>query len=117
MSKFDEFFKFKVEEILQVSAQNGRGLILVQVVERMIQECPGGVQFHYTCRIHHEDSLGINYVKFNEIELKEYDSEVVNAEAEKIQKETYKAMARLRKMAREEVDKEGDSGDEENGTN
>lgn len=42
-----------------------------KIVERLLQECPGGIQRHYTCKgfsrfgMVHKD-----YVKFNEIELK-----------------------------------------------
>ena len=40
----------------------------LQIVERMYQECPGGVQLHYTCRPYGMISPE-QYVRFNEIEL------------------------------------------------
>ena len=39
-----------------------------QIVERMYQECPGGVQLHYLCRPHGMISTE-QYVRLNEIEL------------------------------------------------
>ena len=39
-----------------------------QIVERMYQECPGGVQLHYLCRP--QGFLGSKeYIRLNEIEL------------------------------------------------
>lgn len=46
----------------------------LHIVERLYQECPGGVQRHYDCRP--MSSKGIphmKYIRFNEIELKSYE--------------------------------------------
>jgi hypothetical protein len=40
------------------------------IVERHLQECPGGVQKHYTCRgVSRGGSVTKDYFRFNEIEL------------------------------------------------
>lgn len=40
------------------------------IIERMAQECPGGVQKHYVCRgVSRNGSVTKEFFKFNEIEL------------------------------------------------
>ena len=50
--------------------------LILQVIERLAQECPGGVQRHYFCRVHVPDRdlpwlihASRELTKFNEIEL------------------------------------------------
>jgi hypothetical protein len=81
-----EHFRFKVGEFVQssfVSVQRDKlkrssSDILrdtFQIVERLYQECPGGVQLHYLVR-----PIGFlggdrNYVRYNEIELAPLEQE------------------------------------------
>jgi len=44
--------------------------IRYHIVERLYQECPGGVQRHYICRPNMIDGgIGREYIRMNEIEL------------------------------------------------
>lgn len=81
-----EHFKFAVGEFVQSSyvavqrdvlMRSQRNTIrdVFQIVERLYQECPGGVQLHYLVR-----PIGLlggdrNYVRYNEIELIALDAE------------------------------------------
>jgi hypothetical protein len=71
-----EHFRFKVGQFvrssfcLAVEDKNQSLRDLFQIVERIYQECPGGVQLHYTCRPHGLLSSK-DYIRFNEIELTE----------------------------------------------
>lgn len=76
-------FKFKIGQFVQhvgklTHAKKGRDFgwaigaapVRFLVVERVLQECPGGIQRHYTCRAvfadgHIKDSL----FQMNEVEL------------------------------------------------
>jgi hypothetical protein len=77
-------FKFEVGEFVQSSYVNVQRDMkakhihkeVFQVVERLYQECPGGVQLHYLCR---PQAMIFNggqrdYVRLNEIELDKLDS-------------------------------------------
>lgn len=49
--QLDALFKFKIGDVLQMAhtpyrARSSR----LHVVERLLQQCPGGVQLHYRCR-------------------------------------------------------------------
>ena len=81
-----EHFKFKVGDFVQpVSVTLGfgkrrpffskdRGTPAMQIIERLYQECPGGVQLHYKVRAYFGEAAG--YAReidtFNEIELVPY---------------------------------------------
>lgn len=71
-----EHFKFDVGQFVRSSfcaldEQRSNSDILrdtYQIVERMYQECPGGVQLHYLCRP--QGFLASKeYIRLNEIEL------------------------------------------------
>jgi hypothetical protein len=64
-----EHFKFELGQFVQLKIHDGMGSARkCQVIERLVQECPGGVQLHYKCR------MGTNAVVNDclEIELEEY---------------------------------------------
>lgn len=77
--KDDYGFKFKIgENVTTVFYKEtekkeffGRRNVTGFIVERMLQECPGGIQRHYLCRLSSSDGgdCGKDYVRFNEIEL------------------------------------------------
>ena len=68
--KLDEFFKFKIgETVVHVSNAKEKPVVLF-IVNRQIEQCPGGVQLHYICRHIDEGFISIQYIKCNEIELK-----------------------------------------------
>lgn len=52
-----------------------RGTPVMQVIERVYQECPGGVQLHYKVRGYFGEAAGYarDIDTFNEIELVAYD--------------------------------------------
>ena len=75
-----EHFKFSVGQFVQSSyvavqketMKRSSSEILrdtFQIVERIYQECPGGVQLHYVVRPMGFLSNGREYLKYNEIEL------------------------------------------------
>lgn len=92
-------FKFKVGDMVMTKVEatlfrgdvslNGRrlfgsseGLAIgvprpMLITQRMMEECPGGVQYHYTARpwVFEDRRLQLNStpVRFNEVELEEYD--------------------------------------------
>lgn len=57
----------------------GRGYFSEQrwfIIERHLQECPGGVQKHYTCRgVSRGGVVTKDYFRFNEIELSTVNKE------------------------------------------
>ncbi|MEE9581063.1 MAG: hypothetical protein V3V74_07100 [Nitrosomonadaceae bacterium] len=113
MSKLDEFFKFKVGQTLKVKNPTKKGLFVVHVVERMTQECPGGIQLHYTGRVLSEESMQNQYIRFNEIELEEYDPKVEAEKETEIQFLNYKERAKLRLRAEKAAKKEIEEDDKE----
>ena len=62
-----EHFKFELGQIVQqrINAEHDRRKMII--MERLVQECPGGVQIHYKCRPQRE--MPQNYL---ENELEEY---------------------------------------------
>ena len=91
----DKFFKFKLGEIVQCMGgfhklENkdfpGDWSIKrckLQIVERSIQNCPGGYQIHYSVRHHMVDSFGTKYIQFNEIELEPWSDDVLKSKKKK----------------------------------
>jgi len=79
----DYGFKFKVGDTVRFKclrltkesralAKRPKGMVL----ERLLQECPGGIQRHYELRIFHDsgyDSAIGSIHRFNEIELEKYE--------------------------------------------
>ncbi len=72
-----EHFKFEVGQFVRSSfcelnddKRNSSEILrdTYQIVERMYQECPGGVQLHYLCRPQGFLSSK-EYIRLNEIEL------------------------------------------------
>jgi len=112
--KLDEFFKFKIGETVRhivnkKQDDEGKGHVLF-IAGRTIEQCPGGEQFHYNCRVVNDNGIGTNQVIFNEVELIEFD-EIKDAELLTIS--IYENFKRLEKMklralkaAREEFAKE-----------
>ncbi len=86
MEDIDALFKFKVGQIVQSvftpDSQEekekipwARSFQSYQIIERLLQECSGGVQKHYLCRGGAADgSLTKDYIRLNELELKEKNS-------------------------------------------
>jgi hypothetical protein len=79
-----EHFKFSVGEFVQPASvklsfgkkksplfSKERGTPAFQIVERLYQECPGGVQLHYKVRPYFGEAAGYgrDIDTFNEIEL------------------------------------------------
>ncbi len=68
-----EHFKFSVGQFVvssfcAVNPKRRNEALTYQIIERMYQECPGGVQLHYLCRsseVFNREQL----VRYNEIEL------------------------------------------------
>jgi hypothetical protein len=88
MSKLDEVFKFKIGDRIKLIA-HGEGYDAdgnrhmpqaLNVVERLAQECPGGIQLHYLCRVVSMDMaykiMRLNFsspvFQINEIEVEAY---------------------------------------------
>ena len=86
MKPIYDHFRFQVGEFVQSSfvtvqrdkLKRSSSDILrdtFQIVERIYQECPGGVQLHYTVRPISFLGGDRNYVRFNEIELAPLEQE------------------------------------------
>lgn len=79
VSTSDDFgFKFQINEIVRFKfLKNDQGSKFMKrpkglVLERLLQECPGGVQRHYDLRMFNDDGydVGVGTIhRFNEIEL------------------------------------------------
>lgn len=81
----DSGFAFKIGDVLRFKSVGeyihvrGRrdalpkGSLLLFVLERRLQECPGGVQRHYVCRMHKAGAFEVGVVAdatvFNEVEV------------------------------------------------
>ena len=64
--KYDHF-KFEIGDFVQHVVSRGRESRKMQIIERWYQECPGGVQLHYSCRAYQ-----CNSARFIEIEIEPY---------------------------------------------
>ena len=91
MSKLDEFFKFKIGDVVRPIIQrpgyhaDGRKVSpqFMQICERHLQECYGGIQAFYDCRVHTITTdngfldttyaFHLPYIKLSEPELVAYD--------------------------------------------
>ena len=62
-----EHFKFKIGDFVQQKVSADHQSRKMQVIERMYQECPGGVQLHALCR-----QIGGASIRFIECELEPY---------------------------------------------
>jgi len=67
-----EHFKFNLGDFVQPKILDGTTNInrKMQIVERMVQECPGGIQLHYKCRC--AGMIG-GVVDFLEIEIEPFE--------------------------------------------
>lgn len=113
MSKLDEFFKYKIGDTLKVKSYPKIGLFLIHIVERSTQECPGGIQFHYTGRVISTGSIQNDWVRFNEIELEEYDAKKYAQEEFEREHVEYKKSQEMRKEIRAEMKKREQEEDDE----
>jgi len=119
MSKFDEFYKFNITETVKSKVQRPDGCPnLLHVVSRTMDECPGGVQFHYHCRQHFIDlGVSVKLVPFNEIELEACDFEEelrLHAEREvKRERDNYRVLRKMRMEVDEQLKAEKDKLKEE----
>ena len=80
MSKLDEIFEHKITDIIRpIHRMDDESSIFLSVVHRMLEECPGGVQYHYYCRALSDSGVGNNIIKFNgaEVEACDMKSEMV----------------------------------------
>jgi len=112
VSKLDEFFKFEIDQTVQVKNKIKDDLYLVHIVGRWLEECPGGMQVHYSGRTLHDDGMSHNGIRFNEIELEEYDPKVEKEKEAELQFQNYKELSKMRLRAKEaakkEIEEEGD---------
>lgn len=82
MSPLDQFFKFAVGSFVRLAGASTfkgdgpRGWLRadkeqrMQIIERTLQECPGGMQRHYACRVFSAEGHVVDRIfSFNEIEL------------------------------------------------
>jgi len=83
MSKIDEVFEYKMGEIIKYVSPL-KGTTFLKVVGRELDECPGGVQYHYVCRPLHENGIAIQKIKVNSMEVTWCD---LDAELKKIAEE------------------------------
>jgi len=117
MSKLDGFFKFKVNEVVKSSVMRlGEKMPYFQIVERLIQECPGGIQYHYKCRHLFDDGgISTNYIQLNEIEVQACDLEEDIKAFDKAQVEreftNYRELERMKFKFRKELRKEAKAED------
>ena len=70
-----EHFKFQIGQLVQQRVSAGFDCRMMIVIERVYQQCPGGVQLHYKCRPHREIVQ-----QFLELELEEYVPDKVMAD-------------------------------------
>jgi len=121
MSKHDDLFKFKIGQDLKSHHKTDRMPVMVSVVSREFEECPGGVQFHYHCRHIGENGISTNLIKFNEIELEacNFQKELEKFHAIDMEKEKeieiahQKMRADVRKMLKEAEESKADDSTKE----
>lgn len=58
--------KYEIGDTLCHKADHGHRLF---VVSRLTEECPGGTQCHYHCRVFSEAGMTLTISKYNEVEL------------------------------------------------
>jgi hypothetical protein len=73
MSELDKYFKHKINSTVKFTYRLNDKPTVMHIVSRELEECPGGIQYHYYCRQHTEDGYGTQLVKFNEVELEACD--------------------------------------------
>lgn len=109
--KLDEFFKFKIGDTVKhvgrdVRVDDPTRFEMLFVAQRLIDQCPGGEQYFYTCRVLTEKGMGSDYIRFNEIELVEFDQA---AESDLMKKAVYdnlKELERFKFKIEQEIKKE-----------
>lgn len=72
-NEVDKFFKFKIGDRVRHIARTSEfmeGKVEdIFIVQRMLEQCPGGIQLHYTCRALGDEGMATNLIRFNEVEL------------------------------------------------
>lgn len=74
MRNLDEYFDFKMGDFVEhrlSRAIQGNGAVIGTVVTRWLEECPGGIQQHYTLSVAVKDDncIRLASVRFNEVDL------------------------------------------------
>ena len=106
MGPFYEHFEFKIGDFVQQKISADHQARKMQVIERMYQECPGGVQLHALCR-----QIGGTSIRFIECELEPYvqnAAELQQAKWDSIDIEMRARRAEERRKASEETQPEGE---------
>jgi len=73
MSDFDNIFKHKIGSTVKSVVSMGKAPTCMQVVSRVLEECPGGAQYHYHCRQYTTDGYSTQLLKFNDVEIEACD--------------------------------------------
>jgi hypothetical protein len=98
-------FKFKIGDVVCHRGDRNQ-LINMVIVARTAEECSGGVQLHYPCRVVSFDrgSSAIQHqiVMFSECELEPAPERTLPSEMDRIYKELERLSAELRRMKRAE---------------
>jgi len=71
--------KFKIGDELRHVVKNSKAILFVVSVTS--ETCPGGTQHHYACRPIFRSATSIDFVKFNEVELRYSTPEELEAES------------------------------------
>ena len=92
-----EHFKFSVGDFVQqrINADSDHRKMIV--VERIHQECPGGVQLHYRCR-----SMRESFQQYLEIELEDYKPDAVASDEDIAEMLSWRAERMARRKAKAE---------------
>jgi len=90
MSKLDEIFEYKIGDVVRcVNRIDDENQFFLTINQRALEECPGGIQYHYLCRALHEGGIGLQNFKLgsNELETCDYKAEMAKAKMAKEQRE------------------------------
>lgn len=74
LDKLDQFFKFKILDLVRYASMNWQDIEGYVVIERRIQQCPGGTQVWYACRpiVVERGQVTGRLVDLNEVEIVPY---------------------------------------------
>lgn len=96
-----EHFKFEIGQFVQQRISADLDIRRMIVVERIYQECPGGVQLHYKCRPIREVLQ-----QYLEIELEEYKPDAIASDEDIAEMLSWRAERKLRRQAKAEANPE-----------
>jgi len=120
MINMNDVFKYKMDEIIKYKSPL-KGTTFLKVVGRELDECPGGVQYHYICRPLHDNAIATQKLKLNSMEVTWCDLETelkeIADEADREEREIHEKAVKMRAEVRAHMKKMEEDREREDNEN